>query len=140
MIEAIRQYCVRQHQPVPESRGELVRCIFESLALRYREVIEALRGLSPTDIQTLHVIGGGSRNALLCQWTANAVGMPVVAGPAEATGIGNIMVQAMAAHVAEDIQSMRRLIHDQLELTTYQPAEVEKWDDAFLRYKEVTGK
>lgn len=140
MIEAIRQYCVRQHQPVPESRGELVRCIFESLALRYREVIEALRGLSPTDIQTLHVIGGGSRNALLCQWTANAVGIPVVAGPAEATGIGNIMVQAMAAHVAEDIQSMRRLIHDQLELTTYLPAEVEKWDAAFLRYKEVTGK
>lgn len=138
MEEAIKEYCRRSAQPVPETRGQLVRCIFESLALRYRQVLDNLRSLSPRPVETLHVIGGGSRNDLLNQWTANAVGIPVVAGPSEATAIGNIMVQALAAGKAEDIASMRRLIHRSIPLKSFLPQEAEAWDAAYLLYKQVT--
>ena len=103
MEKSIAAYCHATGQPVPEQRGQVVRCIFESLALRYRQVLENLRSLSPRPIETLHVIGGGSRNDLLNQFTANAIGIPVVAGPSEATAIGNVMIQAMAAGEATDI-------------------------------------
>ena len=107
MEETIKKYCKDHNQPAIETRGQLVRCIFESLALRYRQVLENLQRLSPNPIEVLHVIGGGSRNDLLNQWTANAIGIPVVAGPSEATAIGNIMIQAVAAGQAADIASMR---------------------------------
>lgn len=93
-----------------------MRCIFESLALRYRQVLENLRSLSPRPIETLHVIGGGSRNDLLNQFTANAIGIPVVAGPSEATAIGNVMIQAMAAGEATDVAGMRQLINRSIPL------------------------
>ena len=104
------EYCRTTGQPVPEQRGQIVRCIFESLALRYRQVLENLRALSPRPIETLHVIGGGSRNDLLNQFTANAIGIPVVAGPSEATAIGNVMIQAMTVGEATDVAGMRQLI------------------------------
>ena len=110
MEKAIAEYCRATGQAVPEKRGQVVRCIFESLALRYRQVLENLRSLSPRPIDTLHVIGGGSRNDLLNQFTANAIGIPVVAGPSEATAIGNVMIQAMAAGEATDVAGMRQLI------------------------------
>ncbi|MDR0891872.1 MAG: rhamnulokinase [Mediterranea sp.] len=135
MEQAIREYCQRTHQPVPESHGQVVRCIFESLALRYRQVIENLRDLSPRPIEVLHVIGGGSRNDLLNQFTANAIGLPVVAGPSEATAIGNVMIQAMAAGEATDVAGMRKLIHRSIPLKTYQPQDIEVWDTAFLHFK-----
>jgi rhamnulokinase len=112
-----------------------VRCIFESLALRYRQVLENLRSLSPRPIETLHVIGGGSRNDLLNQFTANAIGIPVVAGPSEATAIGNVMIQAMAAGEATDVAGMRRLIHSSIPLKTYQPQDTEAWDAAYIHFK-----
>ena len=131
MEQAIGDYCRAHSQPVPETRGQVVRCIFESLALRYRQVLDNLRTLSPRPIETLHVIGGGSRNDLLNQWTANAVGIPVVAGPAEATAIGNIMLQALAAGKAEDVASMRQLINRSLPLKTYRPEDTEEWEAAY---------
>ncbi len=137
MGQAIKGYCEKSGQPVPETRGQLVRCIFESLALRYRQVIENLRSLSPRPIETLHVIGGGSRNDLLNQFTANAVGIPVVAGPSEATAIGNVMLQAMAAGQASDIAGMRRLIHRSISLKTYQPQDTESWDVAYIHFKNT---
>ena len=115
-----------------------MRCIFESLALRYRQVLDNLRSLSPRPIDTLHVIGGGSRNEMLNQWTANAAGVPVVAGPSEATGIGNIMIQALAAGAAKDITSMRQLISRSIPLKSYQPEGAEEWDAAYLHFKQVT--
>lgn len=135
MVQAIQAYCKMSGQPVPESRGQIVRCIFESLALRYREVIENLSLLSPRPIETLHVIGGGSRNDLLNQFTSNATGIPVVAGPSEATAIGNVMVQAMAAGEAADISGMRQLIHRSIPLKTYQPQDTESWDIAYKHFK-----
>lgn len=139
MEKAIRTYCTDTRQPVPETRGQVVRCIFESLALRYRQVLENLRGLSPRPIETLHVIGGGSRNELLNRFTANAVGIPVVAGPSEATAIGNVMVQAMAAGQASDMAGMRRLVHHSVSLKTYQPQDTESWDIAYIHFKNIVS-
>ncbi len=137
MEQAVKSYCEKSGQPVPETRGQLVRCIFESLALRYRQVIENLRSLSPRPIETLHVIGGGSRNDLLNQFTANAVGIPVVAGPSEATAIGNVMLQAMAAGEASDIAGMRQIVHNSISLKTYQPQDTDSWDVAYIHFKNT---
>lgn len=139
MEQAIRDYCRASHQPVPETRGQVVRCIFESLALRYRQVLDNLRSLSPRPVEALHVIGGGSRNDLLNQWTANAVALPVIAGPSEATGIGNVMMQALAAGAAADIASMRRLINRSIPLKTFLPEDAEVWDAAYLHYKQINN-
>ena len=119
---------------------KVVRCIFESLALRYRQVLENLRSLSPRPIETLHVIGGGSRNDLLNQFTANAIGIPVVAGPSEATAIGNVMIQAMAAGAATDVAGMRQLINRSIPLKTYQPQDTEAWDAAYIHFKNCVRK
>ena len=138
MEEAIKAYCTAHKQPAIETRGQIVRCIFESLALRYRQVLENLQTLSPNPIEVLHVIGGGSRNELLNQWTANAIGIPVVAGPSEATAVGNIMIQALAAGKATDIQLMRRFVSQAIPLKTFQPQHKEVWDAAYLQFKTVT--
>lgn len=137
MQKAICDYCKASGQPMPETRGQMVRCIFESLSLRYRQVIEDLRSFSPRPIETLHVIGGGSRNDLLNQFTANATGLPVVAGPSEATAIGNVMIQAMAAGEATDVSAMRQLISRSVPLKTYQPQDTSSWDIAYLHFKNV---
>lgn len=137
MTMAIRTYCAETNQPVPQTRGQLVRCIFESLALRYRQVLENLCSLSPRPVEALHVIGGGSRNDLLNQFTANAVGIPVIAGPFEATGIGNVMIQAMAAGEAADITEMRQLIHRSIPLKTYKPQDTGAWDVAYIHFKNT---
>lgn len=139
MVEAIRGYCLATNQPEPETRGQIVRCIFESLALRYRQVLNDLRNLSPRAVKTLHVIGGGSRNDLLNQFTANAIGIPVVAGPSEATAIGNVMIQALAAGEATDIYSMRHLIGNSIPLKTFHAKDVEEWNTAFLRFEQITN-
>ncbi|TWV13085.1 rhamnulokinase [Bacteroidaceae bacterium HV4-6-C5C] len=139
MVEAIRSYCLATNQPEPETRGQIVRCIFESLALRYRQVLNDLRNLSPRAVKTLHVIGGGSRNDLLNQFTANAIGIPVVAGPSEATAIGNVMIQALAAGEASDIYSMRHLISNSIPLKTFYAKDVEEWNTAFLRFEQITN-
>lgn len=140
MEQAIRTYCSETGQPAPGTRGQTVRCIFESLSLRYRQVLDSLKELSPRPVEALHVIGGGSRNDMLNQWTANAVGVPVVAGPSEATGIGNIAIQAIAAGKEKDIASMRRLINNSIPLKTFLPQDAEEWNEAYEKFKEVTAK
>lgn len=138
MEQAIKTYCSDHRQSIPQTRGQIVRCIFESLALRYRQVLDNLRTLSPRQVEALHVIGGGSRNDLLNQWTANAIGIPVIAGPSEATAIGNIMIQALAAGAAKDVSSMRRLINRSIPLKTFYPEDTEVWDTAYLHFKQIT--
>lgn len=137
MPEAIRQILARTSQPDAHSYGAIVRCIFESLALKYRSVLDELRHITPHPIDALHVIGGGSKNALLCQWTANACGLPVVAGPAEATAIGNIMMQAKAAGAFESLGGMRRTILNSFIPVVYSPADSSRWDDAYGRYRDL---
>lgn len=137
MIDAIKGYCRDTGQLVPESFGEVTRCIFESLALRYRQVFGYLQQMAAFPIEVLHVIGGGSRNNLLNQFTCNAVGVPVVAGPSECTAIGNIMLQAKAAGVVEDIAAMRRLIADSVETVIFVPEEDAVWDKGYDQYIKV---
>jgi len=137
MEQAIKDYCKSTGQPVPETRGQIVRCIFESLSLRYRQVLDDLRALFSRPIDTLHVIGGGSRNDLLNQWTANAVGIPVVAGPSEATAIGNIMLQAISAGKAQDVPSMRKLVAASIPLKTFQPQDDAVWSEAYAQFKRI---
>ncbi|MCR5571775.1 MAG: hypothetical protein K6F42_06020, partial [Bacteroidales bacterium] len=103
------------------SDAQVVSCIYHSLADRYREVLEMLRGFAPFPIERLHIIGGGSANDLLNQWTADALGIPVLAGPTEATAIGNLMMQARAAGLVADRWEMRRLIARSFPLRTFTP-------------------
>ena len=110
MQEAICGYCRRTQQPVPESVGQFVRCIFESLAFSYRKVLDILKRMSPFPIECLHVIGGGAKNDFLNQLIADVIQMPVIAGPSEATAIGNGLIQARSAGLVSDRWEMRRMI------------------------------
>lgn len=139
MVEAIRNYCKKTGQPVPEDYKAMARCIFESLAMRYRQVLGYLKDMAPFPIEKLHVIGGGSRNGYLMQMAADSIGLPVVTGPVEGTAIGNIMLQAKAAGVVKDMFEMRRIIADSIEMKTYEPQDTEAWNVAYERYLEVTG-
>ncbi len=138
MVEAIQSYCRKTGQPVPEGYREISRCIFESLALRYRQVLGYMKELAPFFIERLHVIGGGSLNAYLMQMTADSIGLPVLTGPVEGTAIGNIMLQAKAAGMVGDIFEMRSIIADSIEMKEYQPHDREAWDKAYEKYTKIT--
>ena len=140
MTEAIKAYCRETGQPEPVEDDEFIRCIFESLAFRYKEVLALLSEIAPFPIRKLHVIGGGSMNNLLNQFTANVINMPVVAGPSEATAIGNCMVQARAAGLVADRWEMRRLINSFLSPAVFLPEGSGEWEEAFRKYKSVTSK
>ena len=114
----------------------MARCIFESLAMRYRQVLGYLKDMAPFPIERLHVIGGGSRNGYLMQMTANSIGMPVVTGPLEGTAIGNIMLQAKAAGLVNDLFEMRKMIADNIETKTFLPQDTAAWDEAYKKYGE----
>ena len=141
MVRAIEEYCVRTGQPVPQTQGEFTRCIYESLALRYRQVFELLRGFAPFPLKVLHVIGGGSRNEFLNQMTADSLGVPVVAGPVECTAAGNIMVQAQAAGEVQGLQDIRATIAACTPTNRYEPdaAASATFADAYARFLEVTA-
>jgi rhamnulokinase len=139
MVEAIRQYCRETGQQVPETPAEICRCIFDSLALRYRQVFQWLKEFASFELDVLHVIGGGSLNKYLNQFTADALGVEVLAGPQEGTAIGNIMMQAKSAGEVSDIWEMRRIIAASIEMVAYHPTKDKAaWDAAFNRYLEIT--
>jgi rhamnulokinase len=139
MTKAIQDYCAATGQHVPETHPEFVRCIFESLALKYRYILGLLKGMAPFEIEKLHVIGGGSKNPLLNQWTANAIGIPVAAGPSEATAIGNIMLQAKAAGVVDSLQDMRAIIAESVHIDDFEPQNAELWLEAYNKFIAITG-
>ncbi|WP_448336881.1 rhamnulokinase [Chloroflexus aurantiacus] len=121
MPARIREYCRRNGQPVPETVGEIARCCLDSLALRYREVIDALADLTGQPITTVRIVGGGSQNTLLCQLTADLCRRPVVAGPTEGTALGNILVQAIAMGYLPDLATARQIAAASVSQTTYRP-------------------
>ena len=137
MIEAIQTFCRQTNQPVPESPAEICRCIFDSLALRYKQVFQWLQEFAPFKLDVLYIIGGGSLNKYLNQFTANATGATVLAGPQEGTAIGNIMLQAKAAGVVKDIWEMRQIIANSLELVKFEPTDKAAWDEAFEKYISI---
>ncbi|MDR2037227.1 MAG: rhamnulokinase [Bacteroidales bacterium] len=134
MVSAITGYCKRTDQLVPSSKGQIVRCIFESLSMKYRYTLEQLKRVSPHPIEKLHVIGGGAKNAYLCQFTANAIGMPVVAGPAEGTAMGNLLVQAMALGHLKSLADIRQVVRNSVETEIFQPRDTDEWSKAYEKF------
>lgn len=138
MIEAIKEYCRSTAQPVPETVGQTVRCIFESLALRYRQVVGMLQEFAPAPLEVMYVIGGGARNMMLNQYTANATGLKVETGSSEATALGNVMMQAKWVGVVDSIDKMRSLIAESLpERLIFTPQEKTLWDEAYAKYLTI---
>ncbi len=121
MLEKVRSYCRETDQPEPETPGQVVRCILESLALLYRATLQDLSSVTGQTIEKLHIVGGGSNSDLLNRWTANAAGIPVHAGPVEATGAGNILIQALAQGEISSLQELRTVVRNSFEINVYQP-------------------
>ena len=137
MPQAIVEFCQQSGQAVPKGRGEILRCALESLALKYRNVLEKMEQLRGKPIDVLHIVGGGIQNTLLCQLTANATGKTVVAGPIEATVIGNIMVQALATGDIASLQEGREVVSNSYETVCYEPQDVEAWNAVYERSREL---
>jgi rhamnulokinase len=138
MTEAICDYCRNTGQPVPADKAALVRTIFESLAMKYRSVFDTLVRLQG-DIDVLHIVGGGSANALLNQFTANALGVKVKAGPTEATAIGNLLVQAKALGALDSLSDIRDVVRRSFDITDVEPQDVSEWNAAYARWCEVVA-
>jgi len=135
MPARIRDFCTRTGQTPPSSVGASARCIFESLALKYRYTLDQLKGLTGRTVETLHIVGGGVQNTLLCQMTANAVGIPAIAGPSEATALGNGTVQLIALGELATVAEARTLIRDSVALVTYAPQDPTDWQAAYDRFR-----
>jgi rhamnulokinase len=134
----IAEYCDRTGQPRPGDDGAVVRCILESLALKHAETVATLGALAGRDLETIHVVGGGARNELLCRWTADAACMTVVAGPAEATLVGNLLVQAMALGEISTLSEGRELVRRSFTPDVYEPSGAGEWLEARERFAALT--
>lgn len=137
MVAQIQTYCRSKGQDAPQSVGEIVRCILESLAMKYRLVLERTEFLSDQSFDGLHMVGGGIQNQLLCQMTANALGRPVWTGPEEASGMGNIVVQLIASGQLTDIWQARALIRRSIDMQTFEPQHQLDWDEAYHTFYDM---
>lgn len=135
--ERIREFCRRTGQPVPETIGEVVRCINESLAMKYRHAMEEIKDCTGKEYQTVYMVGGGTQSALLCQCTANACGCKVSAGPVEATVLGNVALQLMASGDIKSLAEAREIIKKSQDIKVYEPQDKEAWDEAYERFKKI---
>jgi rhamnulokinase len=136
---AIRDYCQKTGQPVPASEGAVIRCALESLALRYRMVLGMLEELTGSRLETIHIVGGGSQNRLLNQMAADACNRPVVAGPVEATAIGNLMMQAATDGAVAGIAQARDVIRHSFAVQQFFPKNPQAWDPAYERFKALVS-
>lgn len=137
MPARLRAFCQRTGQPTPDDRGAMIRAILESLALQYRWVLENLEAILGRRLQPIHMIGGGTQNKWLCQFTADATGRPVVAGPVEATAIGNVVMQAKALGHVATLAEGRDLVRRSFEVVTYEPGPAAAWEAAYARFKAL---
>ena len=139
MPARIREFCEKTGQPTPATVGQIVRTIYESLALRYRDVLDTLIELTGRRVDRLHIIGGGSQNPLLCQLTADSIGRPVMAGPVEATTLGNAIVQMIALGEMDDLKHAREILNETLETRVYEPVDHEGWEEPYRLFKSVSS-
>ncbi len=139
MTDAIDAFCKETGQPVPTSEGAYVRCCLETLAMQYRLVMNQLCEVHDTTFDKLHIVGGGTQNKLLNQFTADATGVKVITGPVEATVIGNIMVQAIGMGHVASLDEARTIIRNSFEMETFQPENKKQWDDQFDRFISLKG-
>ena len=135
--ERVREFCRKTGQFVPETVGEIMRCIYESLAMKYRLTFEKLRECTERDYPVIHVIGGGTKDGLLCQMTANSCDRTVKAGPIEATVMGNVAVQLMSDGSVKNIGQARKIVADSSELKTFEPKDTDKWAGAYEDFLKV---
>ena len=133
----IRDHCARTGEQSPVDQAAVARCVLESLALKYRQTIELLEAVTGSRPPAIHVVGGGALNHLLCQWTADATGLPVVAGPVEAAEIGNLAVQVLAIGELASIEEARELVCRSFTTQTYEPRAREPWDEAYTRLEQA---
>ncbi len=139
MATAIASECERTGQPVPEDEGQFVRCALESLALKYRMVLGWLEELTGVPVEVIHIVGGGTQNQLLNQFTADACGRPVVSGPIEATALGNVLLQARAAGDLSSLSEIREVVRSSETIGEYTPTDSTQWDDAWERFQVLCG-
>jgi rhamnulokinase len=137
MPTRIRDFCQQTGQRVPESEAQIVRIIYESLALKYRYVLEMLMQVSGQHVERLHIIGGGAKNALLNQMTASAIGIPVIAGPTEATATGNALVQLISLGDLSGLSQAREMLSRTEDTQTYEPRDTAAWDAEYARFKSL---
>jgi rhamnulokinase len=138
MPAAVRDACRASGEHIPDSEGAVIRCALESMALKCRQVLTWLEQLVGRRIETIHIVGGGTQNRRLCQATADATGRVVVAGPVEATAIGNLMMQAVAAGAVGSISQAREVIRQSFDVETYQPKNTAAWDEALGRFQRLS--
>ncbi len=137
MPERIREFCRKTRQPVPETKGGIIQCIYQSIALKYRSTIEMLEEISGKKLPVIHMVGGGIKDKTLCRFTAEATGKKVVAGPVEATSIGNLMVQAMALGRVRGLQEIRKVVMESFPAVTYESREAAAWSEAYDKYRKA---
>ena len=134
---AIADYCTRTQQPAPLEPGAFVRCALESLALKYRWVLDCMQELLGRNLDHIHVVGGGSQNQLLCQLTADACNRPVHAGPVEATAIGNLLMQARGLGLVKSLAEARDIVRHSFGVITYEPRQPENWAEPYARFHQL---
>lgn len=137
MPTAIAAFCAKTGQPEPETHGEIIRTIFESLALKYRATLDSIREVSTNEIEKIHIIGGGANNELLCQYAANATNLQVYAGPTEATAIGNIMMQAKALDAVSSLGEIRQMVFNSFGTKIFYPQDADSWNSVYQRFKNL---
>ena len=137
MPVAIRNYCEKTDQYIPQTKGEIARCIYDSLVMKYKFTLGQIESVIGKKIEKLHIIGGGAHNKMMNQLTADAIGIPVFAGPTEATAIGNLMMQAKAAGVVKSLSEIRKIIRNSFEVTEYTPSPELDWETAYSKFKKL---
>jgi rhamnulokinase/L-fuculokinase len=137
MPRRIKEYCQKTGQKVPETKGEVIRCIAESLAFKYRQTVEGMEDVTGNKYNVVNIVGGGIKDKMICQFTANATKRTVSTGPVEATSIGNIIVQAIAMGAIKDINEGRQVVKNSFDIATYEPENGEAWDAAYENWKKI---
>ena len=137
MPKAIQEYCKKTGQKIPETKGEIARCIYDSLVLKYKFTIKQIESVTGIKIEKLHIIGGGAHNKIMNQLTADAIGIPVFAGPTEATAIGNVMMQAKAIGAVNSLSEIREVVRNSFEVTEYKSSPKLDWDAAYTKFEKL---
>lgn len=140
MPEKVVDYCMKTGQDAPSDKGSIIRIVMESLAMKYRSAVEGLEEITGSKVPVLHIVGGGCKNTMLSQYTADVLNRPVTAGPVEATAIGNIMSQLIALKEIDDLNQAREVVKRSFPTEEYRPENADAWEEAYMRYKDIINK